>query len=89
MFSIIKIIFLLWQIDLIQSKLKGNEDILDYLKALPKIHEKRYANINKCQWWDSATCESLSTTHDSLEYKYIQKLLPENWCGWGKAICRN
>ena len=70
----------------IQAKMRGNEEILDYLKALPKVHEKRYAIINKCRWWKSETCKSLSETNDSPEYKYIQRMLPINWCGWGKAI---
>ena len=68
---------------------KGGENILGYLEVLPKVHEKRYGTINKCRWLNSKTCEDLSTTRDSLEYKYVQRLLPLNWCGWGKAVCKN
>ena len=68
---------------------KGGENILGYLEVLPKVHKKRYATINKCRWRSSKTCENLSNTHDSREYRYIQSLLPEIWCGWGKAVCQN
>ena len=70
-------------------------EIKKFLDELPKYTFEELKQVTKCRWWDEYICTNISELSSdpqnlsNLEYRFIQKYLPDDWCCWASSNCQD